>query len=187
MSELQTREMMLEKQEDTPWRLEWRPKDDRGYIIPYTQHIVDGVPDFRTLDAERVARCLTNKLCAMCGAPLGVHLYFIGGPRCLKHGMFYDPAMHQDCAKYALRVCPHLSRSKGRYAEPPLSTPETKIVHGAVDPEKVGYSFLMHTKGFTVRRDPRNDMIAIFAKLPWLDFSLWMNGVRLLGPVQTRR
>jgi hypothetical protein len=42
-----------------------------GLPVPFTQAIIDGVPDFRATDPETVLRCTTEKLCAICGRRLG--------------------------------------------------------------------------------------------------------------------
>src|SRR5260221_3248361 len=52
-----------------------------GYPVPFTQLWASGMPDFRAADMEHCARCLRDKLCAICGRRLGEYCYFIGGPR----------------------------------------------------------------------------------------------------------
>ncbi len=51
-----------------------------GYPVPFTQLWASGMPDFRAADMEHCARCLRDKLCAICGRRLGEYCYFIGGP-----------------------------------------------------------------------------------------------------------
>jgi hypothetical protein len=72
-----------------PTRMLHRPRDARGFAIPYTQFIrADGVPDFRILDDEKTARCLRLRLCGLCGQQMGRHLFFVGGPACVDNGYF---------------------------------------------------------------------------------------------------
>src|SRR6266849_10366549 len=55
-------------------------KTSGGYPVPFTQLWASGMPDFRAADMEHCARCLRDKLCAICGRRLGEYCYFIGGP-----------------------------------------------------------------------------------------------------------
>src|SRR5258708_29133017 len=64
-----------------------------GYPVPFTQLWALGKPDFRAVDMEHCARCLRDKLCAICGRRLGEYCYFIGGPLSKKKPLFLDPAM----------------------------------------------------------------------------------------------
>ncbi len=47
-----------------------------GYPVPFTQLWASGVPDFRAVDLEHCARCLRDKLCAICGRRLSEYCYF---------------------------------------------------------------------------------------------------------------
>jgi len=165
---------------EPPARLSSRPRDPRGYAIPWTQFIrADGTPDFRVLDHERVQRALRVRLCSMCGGSMGRHIYFIGGPLCVSNGYFYDPPMHRECALYALQICPHLARSKGRYIEPATVArsigPEAKLIIGDMAPDKAEWFGLMHATDYTFGQDAKG-MIMIKAKLPWLDVERWRDG-----------
>lgn len=119
--------------ENVPDRMNSRPVDARGFPIPFGQYVdpKTGVPDFRVMDHDIVLRCLRNRWCALCGNPLGSHIHFIGGPACVKNGYFFDPAMHKECAEFAMQACPHLSRAKGRYNEA-ASYPEADGLHVVV-------------------------------------------------------
>lgn len=103
-----------------------RPRDERGYPVLYTNAVKkDGSPDFLTIDRQKVHNCAKGKLCGICGGfllstktyPLPVwrdYVYFIGGPHsCERSGIFADPPMHEDCARFAMRVCPWMIL--GRY------------------------------------------------------------------------
>lgn len=95
-----------------PRRLRARPKDDRGYPIPFIV-LVDksGQPQFTINDIRRVDACRNRHLCGLCGRRFDDGQWFIGGSRCFLHprGAFVDPPNHRDCAEYALRVCPFLA------------------------------------------------------------------------------
>jgi hypothetical protein len=164
-----------------PPRLASRPRDRRGYVVPYAQFVDrDGVPQFQVMDDVQVQNCLTRRCCGLCGQPMGKHIYFIGGDLCVRNGFFHDPPMHRECAEYALRACPHLARVKGRYGPIPEIEGGVVVV-GAVSTIKVETFALMHGSAFTWSRD-RTGMVLIKAALPWLDVSWWRNGELVEAP-----
>lgn len=122
-----------------PEALTQRPKDDRGFPITFVTLIQeDGTPDFTTIDARQILRCIVEKSCGMCGVALPVAsvetlptglghdvrtrsygaVAFIGGPLAIENKNFLDPPMHVSCAEYAMRVCPHIAIPTARYAKP---------------------------------------------------------------------
>lgn len=168
-----------------PPRLAYRPRDHRGYVVPYAQFIDnDGVPKFQVMDDTKVRKCLVHRWCGLCGQPMGKHIYFVGGLSCEANGYFYDPPMHLECAEFALRTCPHLARSKGRYGAIPdvADIPgAAKLVVGAMCTEvKADIFALMHGSRFTYGRD-KTGMYLIKAELPWLDVQHWRDGARVPG------
>lgn len=164
-----------------PDRMKRLPRDARGYPVPFVQLIYDdGTPDFRTLDAGKLIQALRRKLCGLCGVALGKHIYFLGGPKCVEYGHFYDPPMHRDCALFALQTCPHLARSKGKYAgtEARGDIGDAKLIVGEMDTTKSEWFGLMHTTAFDFGRTPEG-MLVVRAKLPWLDVERWKDGVQI--------
>jgi hypothetical protein len=163
---------------DIPSRLARRPLDPRGFVIPYSQFIdADGKPNFRIMDDGRVRECLRRRLCSLCGEPMGRHIFFIGGPLCVANGMFHDPAMHKECAEYALQACPHLARSKGRYGPVPDSIPGgARLIVGVMGSDQKAERFaIMHTSDYSATRTA-DGMPLIIAKRPWLDVAYWRDG-----------
>ena len=161
-----------------PLRLKHRPRDARGYVIPFAQFIkTDGTPDFTTMDHHRVLKCLRYRTCGICGEQLGRHVYFVGGDLCVANRYFYDPPMHRECAIYCLETCPHLARSKGRYRPPPTKPPDggVKLIVGAmVTDVKAEYFALMHTTAFTYGQSADGMLVAKAA--PWVDVEYWQEG-----------
>jgi hypothetical protein len=97
------------------------PRDRRGYPVPFMvlqAEDNDGEPALAVLDPRRVVRALHNRLCAICGQALDYWIAFIGGDLCLKNRLFGLP-MHEDCARFSMRVCPHLSNPRAKYRPPP--------------------------------------------------------------------
>ena len=84
-------------------------KDPRGYPIPFFTPIVDGKPDFRYQDPKKYNLCIDKRLCSICGKKLYDKSYwFITGPIGLSNRCASDSAMHEDCARFSIAVCPHL-------------------------------------------------------------------------------
>lgn len=101
-----------------PPALSKRPKDKRGYPIPYSVAIDrDGKPDFKVVDLHAAEECVKRKLCALSGKRFE-HLtsgnggyWFIGGPKSAfdKYGAYLDLPARAECGRYALKVCPFLA------------------------------------------------------------------------------
>jgi hypothetical protein len=100
-----------------PLRMRALARDARGYPIPFNVAIgTDGVPSFKVQDVAKISYCLKFRACAICGKRMSRELAFVGGPLSIANRMFTDPAMHADCARYALRVCPMLAAPSFAYA-----------------------------------------------------------------------
>lgn len=95
-----------------PDRLRERPTFN-DLLVPYIADSTDrehgedgGLVVFGKADPIRWAECVEEKKCAMCGYRLDYWIAFIGGPRSVRFRSFLDPAMHVECADYAMAVCP---------------------------------------------------------------------------------
>lgn len=102
-----------------PKRMRKLPKERRGYPVPFVTMLdpFTNEPDFRVLDVRRQMQCVNQKLCAMCGESLGKYIAFIGGPRSRDGHSFFDPGMHRECAEYAAKVCPFISRENAQFRD----------------------------------------------------------------------
>lgn len=85
------------------------PKDARGYHVPWFVQWFDGVPEFRIMDQLKWIRAVKEKLCWICGKPLGGNLAFTIGPMCAVNRTTAEPPSHLICATYSVRACPFLS------------------------------------------------------------------------------
>jgi hypothetical protein len=86
-------------------------RDPRGYPHPYLM-----MPDsIVTMDPRKQLRCVREKLCMVCGLRLDNRKWFIGGWRTAVNRAVVDPAMHERCARYSLKVCPFLANSEMKY------------------------------------------------------------------------
>jgi hypothetical protein len=99
-----------------PARLQARPTF-HGMPIPYTVYVDEaGVPDFRMNWRERMAEAVERGLCVLCGQRLGRRKVFVGGPSSIQHGQFVDGPMHEECARYAIGICPYLTGERPDHA-----------------------------------------------------------------------
>lgn len=104
--------------EALPARLRKLPIDARGYPVPWFVAWVDGpdgpetVPEFRAMDARKFRRAVKERLCWVCGEPLGRWLAFPIGPMCSITRTISEPPSHLECAEWSVRNCPFLSQPK---------------------------------------------------------------------------
>jgi hypothetical protein len=83
----------------------------RKLPIPFVHDGKDGQWDFTAVLSERMNECVHHHLCGQCGKPLGWWLAFLGGPISSSTGVYTDPPMHEECARAALTLCPHINRA----------------------------------------------------------------------------
>lgn len=163
-----------------PERLATRPVDRRGYPIPWTVKLdLEGRPDFRVIDAEKVTMAVNLKRCAMCGEQLGRHLAFIGGPVSFSTRLFTDMPMHKVCATYAIQVCPWLAAPNMRYAEklPQMSGAVTVMHTEEMVLERPERFFIATTKGCRLVRTPGGSIV--MQADPWEWHEWWRHGRKM--------
>ena len=122
---------------ELPARMRALPIDARGYPVPFFVAWVDeqgrptprgqGTPDFRVIGPNTVANCHNKSLCWLCGERLGSFVSFVIGPMCAINRTSAEPPSHLECADFAARACPFLTRSKQKRNERDLPA-------GYVDP-----------------------------------------------------
>jgi len=86
------------------------PRDERGYPIPYFVAYVDGKPEFKLADPEKFRKCIKQNRCWICGGVLGVRKWFVLGPMCAVTRTTSEPPCHRECAEFACRACPFLTK-----------------------------------------------------------------------------
>lgn len=84
------------------------PLNDGGYPVPFFVGYVDGKPDFRVTSPDKIRACIVEKLCWICGEPLGRFKAFVAGPMCGINRNSAEPPSHKDCAEWAVQACPFL-------------------------------------------------------------------------------
>jgi len=97
-----------------PDRMRRLPVSDQGFPTPWFVAEVDGRRDFRVADHAKFKRALQADLCWLCGNTLGRFKVFTVGPMCAVNRTSSEPPSHRDCAEYAVRACPFLSKPRMR-------------------------------------------------------------------------
>jgi hypothetical protein len=133
---------------EMPDRIAGLPRTAAGLPVPYFVGYVDGKPDFRVADPRKFAGAIRHKLCWICGGGLGQHMAFVIGPMCTVNRVSSEPPAHYDCAEYALRACPFLTRPHAvrREANMPEGVTMAGIGHG----RNPGVMALWVTRSYTL-------------------------------------
>jgi hypothetical protein len=95
-----------------PTRLRRLPIDDRGYPVPWFVAWVDGKPEFRAMDGEKLSAAIKQRLCWICGEGLGRWLAFPIGAMCAITRTISEPPSHRECAEWSIRNCPFLNNPR---------------------------------------------------------------------------
>ena len=135
---------------EIPDRMKRFPVDDRGFPVPYFVQYVNGKPDFRTMDGEKLAICVRHRRCWLCGQPLGKFMVFVAGAMCVVNKNSAEPPSHYECARYAAMACPFLTQPKMRRNEKDL--PEHKEPAGIMLRRNPGVAILWVTHGYEIIR-----------------------------------
>jgi hypothetical protein len=137
-----------------PPRLARRPIDARGFPVPFFVASIDGIPDHRVMDPDKLRDCVRFSLCSLCGEKLGAHTTFAIGPMCAVNRISADPPGHFECMDYAARACPFLTRPKAHRRideQTPWDDPTSTV--GLPELRNPGV-VLLWTSPYRVIRDP---------------------------------
>lgn len=102
-------------------RLSKLPVDERGYPVPFFVKYLEGKPEFRFADGAKRQRCVQERLCWVCGQPLGRFESYVIGPMSAVNRTAAEPACHKDCAEWSVRGCPFLTKPKMERREDELT------------------------------------------------------------------
>lgn len=175
--------------------LRTRPKDRRGYPIPYIVLIDKNKrPHFTINDQSRVYEVVKKKLCGLCGKKLDNGAWFIGGAKCFTSplGAFIDPPVHKECGEYALKVCPFLAapsyanRIDDKTLDPEATPGGTLIAEHDVDmpaeqPALFGFG---QAVGYEVHYTGPGQFVMVPVDVPgrpgkWNRIEFWNDGAKL--------
>jgi hypothetical protein len=144
--------------EEIPAYLQHLPRHG-AFVIPFFTLIkADGRPDFRAHDDERHQRAMAKRLCGVCGVALGYWIYFIGGPHTIRERLSYMPAMHENCARYSMQVCPFLALEEHTHSLRPVSAGNVKRVSDEDMPPKPHRAGLARTRSYVIEYAPGRAM-----------------------------
>ena len=93
---------------EMPDRIAALPTNHAGYPVPWFVAWVDGKPDFRLMDEEKIILALLDRRCWICGNDMGRVQTYVVGPMCAVNRISAEPPSHTECAVYAARVCPFI-------------------------------------------------------------------------------
>jgi hypothetical protein len=136
---------------EMPDRIKRLPISDEGFPVPYFVAWLNGKPEFRVGDPEKLVICVRHLRCWVCGTPLGVHKVFAIGPMCAINRNTAEPCCHYDCALYSVKACPFMSQPKMRRNERDM--PEVGEMPGIGIMRNPGVTLLWVTRDYRVRRD----------------------------------
>lgn len=173
-----------------PFNLSKNDRDRRGLPIPFIVYRdMNGVPHFTVDDTRAVNLALSKKLCGLCGKPLKVgQMWLIGGPLSSfsEDGLFTVPPAHEECARYAVQVCPYIAASNySNLIEDKTLKPEA--VHDAlqvhddqIKPPRPLFFVLARTSGIKLI-DPQDGSGKqhILPRRPWKEMEFWQIGKRI--------
>ncbi len=143
-----------------PDRMKRRPISDKGFPVPWFVANVNGLPDFRVADPDKLVMAVKRKLCWLCGEPIGVHMVFVLGPMCSVNRTSAEPPCHLECADYAVRACPFLTKPGMRRNEKDLPE-ESQEPGGTMIKRNPGVTGLWITKSYKVFRAPGGALFQI--------------------------
>ena len=132
---------------DMPERIKRLPRDHRGFPVPWFVHWIDGEPDFRVIGPGKWNRAFRNRRCWVCGDVMGVHRVFVIGPMCVVNRVTSEPPSHRECAEFAAKACPFLTRPRMRRNEKDL--PEHRQIAGIHFDRNPGATCLYETPSAT--------------------------------------
>lgn len=133
-----------------PARMQRLPVDKRGYPVPWFVAWIDGEPEFRAMDHEKLVKAVNEKRCWVCGDILGRNFTFVIGPMCGVNRVSSEPPSHRECAEYSARMCPFMSMPKMVRREGGL--PEKLGFAGIAIMRNPGVSLLWHTREYKVQK-----------------------------------
>ena len=113
-----------------PSRMRSLPLTEAGWPALFFADMVDGKIDLRVMDPRKWRFCVAKRACWLCGQPLGRYLAWPIGPMCVVNRTTQEPPSHRECAEYAVRVCPFLTRPHAHRRTAGLPEDATFAGHG---------------------------------------------------------
>lgn len=149
MSEVQVRKQLP----PLPERFRLLKVDARGYPVPKFVAWVDGKPDHRIVDPKWIPVCVNERRCWLCGEKLGRYMAFVIGPMCAVNRISSEPPSHRECAEFAAKACPFLTRPMAQRREAGLPE-ELQMPAGLAIARNPGVTLVWVTTGYKIRPGP---------------------------------
>lgn len=135
-----------------PERFKALPLDERGFPVPWFVDWLDGKPVFQAMDPNKFNKAIKFKRCWLCGQQLGSTYAFVIGPMCGINRVSSEPPSHRDCAEFAVKACPFLTKPMARRSTRGMEDMETKNPAGTMIERNPGVSLVWLTKSYKVFR-----------------------------------
>jgi hypothetical protein len=151
-----------------PSRMKTLPVDERGYPVPWFVDWVDGKPEFRAMDGQKWIRAIRERLCWVCGLPLGVYKTFVVGPMCGINRTSAEPPSHSECGFWSAVNCPFLRNPQQARREDGLT--DTISAPGFALLRNPGVTLLWTTRTYSLFEDGRGKPLITFGdpeKVDW--------------------
>lgn len=82
----------------------------RRVPIPWFVAWLDGKPEFRVVDPDKLVAAIKKQLCWVCGDKYGDRRAFVLGPMCIVNRTSAEPPCHVECATFSAVACPFLTK-----------------------------------------------------------------------------
>jgi hypothetical protein len=162
--------------EALPSRMSSLPINDDGYPVPWFVAWVDGKPEFRAADAEKLRSAIRHRRCWVCGEPLGNFLTFVAGPMGGVNRTSAEPPAHLECGQWSARNCPFLSNAKRKRREDEVMNNENLQANAAgfAITRNPGVTLLWTTRSYELFGDGRGGVL--FHMGPPTSIQYWREG-----------
>jgi len=127
-----------------PDRVKLLKRDERGFPVPWFVHWQDDKPDFRVVSPDKIVTAHKFGRCWICGGTMGVHRVCVIGPMCVVNRVTSEPPSHRECAEFAAKACPFLTKPRMRRNEKDL--PDERATVGMPIPRNPGCVCLYETR-----------------------------------------
>lgn len=145
---------------DVPARVRNLPVDPiRKFPVPWFVCWIDGKPEFRVADQQKLITAIKEKRCWVCGEPLGRNMTFVAGSMCGLSKTSAEPPCHTDCARYSARACPFLTRPNMERREGGLDAIGAVPPDGHMIRRNPGVTLLWTTRSYALFGDGRGGIL----------------------------
>lgn len=90
------------------------PIDSRGFPVPWFTPKVNGEWDFQAVSVGKAEEAMQKHICWICGKKMFRNMAFVLGPMCAVNRVSSEPASHVECAEFAVKACPFLTKPRMR-------------------------------------------------------------------------